>query len=82
MDALSKLDLEVLLSSRLPQCAIICSINGDGSLSVDVAGPDTSQFTIPQIDRSHYLGVAGAHKLAREILEEMVMSRQASHLLE
>lgn len=82
MDALSKLDLEVILSSRLPQCAITCSINGGGSLSVDVAGPGTSQFTISQIDRSHYPGVAGINKLAREILQEMVMSRQASQLLE
>ncbi|MFC6335292.1 hypothetical protein GIR22_11040 [Pseudomonas sp. CCM 7891] len=82
MHTLSKLELEAVLSSRLPQCTIKCSINGDASLSVDVAGPDTNRFTIANIDRTHYNGEAGINKLAREILEEMVMSRQATHLLE
>lgn len=82
MDVLSKLELEELLSSRLPQCTITCSINGDGCLSIHVAGPGTNQFTISQVERCQYHGEAGISKLAREILEEMVMSRQATHLLE
>lgn len=82
MDVLSKLDLERLLADRLPQCIVTCSINEDGCLSINVAGPGTNQFTISQIERSHYLGEEGIHRLVREILEEMVMSRQATHLLD
>ncbi|WLH10296.1 hypothetical protein PSH58_15415 [Pseudomonas hefeiensis] len=82
MDVLSKLDLERLLSDRLPQCIVTCSINEDGCLSINVAGPGTNQFTISQIERSHYHGEEGIHRLVREILEEMVMSRQDTHLLD
>lgn len=81
MDTLNKQELEAVLSSRLPQCTIACSINEDGSLSVDVRVPDAGQFTIANVDRARYRGEAGINKLAREILEEMVMSRQTSHLL-
>ncbi|KAA5834856.1 hypothetical protein F2A37_24975 [Pseudomonas chlororaphis] len=81
MDTLNKQELEAVLSSRLPQCTIACSINEDGSLSVDVVGPDADQFTVANVDRTQYHGEAGINKLAREILEEMVLSRQASHLL-
>ncbi|MDE1529634.1 hypothetical protein PVE90_07865 [Pseudomonas carnis] len=82
MDVLSKLDLEHLLSGRLPQCTVTCTINDDGCLSINVAGPGTNQFSISQIERSHYHGEDGINKLVREILEEMVMSRQATHLLD
>jgi len=47
-----------------------------------VAGPGTNQFTISQIERGYYHGEGGINKLVREILEEMVMSRQATHLLD
>jgi hypothetical protein len=79
MDTLSKLEIEAVLSSRLPNCTISCSINPDGTLSVDVIGPESDQFTIINIDRFQYHGDAGINRLAREILEEMVMSRQLSH---
>jgi len=82
MDVLSKLDLEHLLSGRLPQCTVTCTINDDGCLSINVAGPGTNQFSISQIERSHDHGEDGINKLVREILEEMVMSRQATHLLD
>lgn len=78
---MSKSELEAVLSSRLPQCTIACSINGDGSLSVEVTGPDAHQFTIANIDKSQYRGEAGINKLARELLEEMVMSRQGTHFI-
>ena len=51
-------------------------------MSINVAGPGTNQFTISQIERSHYQGEEGINKLVREILEEMVMSRQTTHLLD
>ncbi|RZO09446.1 hypothetical protein EKG40_08320 [Pseudomonas moorei] len=81
MDSLSKSELEAVLSSRLPQCSIACAINGDGSLAVEVTGPDMHQFTIPNVNRALYRGEAGISKLVREILEEMVISRQGSHLI-
>lgn len=81
MDRMSKSELEAVLSSRLPQCTIVCSINADGSLSVEVTGPDSHQFTIANIDRAQYLGEAGINKLAREVLEEMVISRRGSNLI-
>ncbi|MBV4458619.1 hypothetical protein KVG96_11705 [Pseudomonas sp. COR58] len=80
MDTLSKNELESVLLDRLPQCAVACSINEDGSLSVEVTGPDGHQFTIASIDRSKYRDDAGINRLAREILQEMVLSRQTSHL--
>ncbi|MGH8388198.1 MAG: hypothetical protein ACRESJ_22380 [Pseudomonas sp.] len=80
MDTMSKSELEAVLSNRLPQCTIVCSLNPDGSVSVEVTGPDTHQFTIANIDRSKYLGESGINKLAREILEEMILSRQGSNL--
>nr|WP_058545194.1 hypothetical protein [Pseudomonas fluorescens] len=80
MDTMSKSELEAVLSSRLPQCSIICSINADSSLSVEVTGPDEQQFMIANIDRTQYHGESGTNRLVREILEEMVMSRQSSNL--
>jgi hypothetical protein len=80
MDTLSKLEIEAILSSRLPNCTISCSINPDSSLSVDVIGPESHQFTIINIDRYQYQGETGINRLVREILEEMVISRQSSNL--
>ncbi|KAA0943458.1 MULTISPECIES: hypothetical protein [unclassified Pseudomonas] len=80
MDALNRLEIEAVLSSRLPNCIISCTLSADNTLSVDVTGPGSDQFTIVNIDRRHYQGEAGINKLAREILEEMVMSRQATRL--
>jgi hypothetical protein len=80
MDTLSKQEIEAVLSSRLPNCTIACSINPDSTLSVDVAGPGLHQFTIINIDRLQYHGGAGINRLVREILEEMVISRKSSNL--
>jgi hypothetical protein len=80
MDTMSKRELEAELSSRLPQCAIVCLINPDATMSVEATGPDGHQFTIANIDRSRYRGETGINKLAREVLEEMVLSRQGSSL--
>ncbi|KJH85745.1 hypothetical protein UG46_14920 [Pseudomonas fluorescens] len=80
MDTMSKSELEAVLSNRLPQCTIVCSINADSSLSVEVTGPDEHQFTIANIDRIQYHGETGTNRLVREIFEEMVMSRQSSNL--
>lgn len=81
MDALNKNEIEALFISRLPNCSIECSINSDGTLSIDVQSPDANQFTVASIDRHTYLGKDGINRLVREILQEMVLSRQATHLL-
>ncbi|WP_339528480.1 hypothetical protein [Pseudomonas mucidolens] len=78
MDTLNRAQIEAILSKRLPNCSISCTLKVDGTLSVDVIGPDSAQFTIVNIDRTQYHGAAGINKLVREILEEMVISRQAS----
>ena len=77
---MSRRELEELLASRLPQCVIVCAINADSSLSVEVTSPDGQQFTIANVDRSRYHGEAGTSQLVREILQEMVVSRQSSNL--
>ncbi len=78
MDTLSRLEIEMVLASRLPNCLISCSISADNTLSIDVTGPESDQFTIVNIDRRNYHGESGISRLAREILEEMVFSRQSS----
>lgn len=80
MDTLTRLEIESVLASRLPNCTISCLINPDSTLSVDISGPDSHQFTIINIDRLQYHGEAGINRLVREILEEMVISRQTSNL--
>jgi hypothetical protein len=80
MDTMSRSELEAVLSDRLPQCTIVCSINTDGTLSVELTGPEAHQFTIANIVRLQYHGEAGINRLVREILEEMVISRQSSNL--
>lgn len=78
MDTLSRLEIETVLASRLPNCLISCSMSADSTLSIDVTGPESDQFTIVNIDRRKYQGESGISRLAREILEEMVFSRQSS----
>ena len=78
MDTLNSAQIEAVLAKRLPNCLIVCTLNLDSTLSIDVTGPDSYQFTIVNIDRSLYHGATGINKLIREILEEMVISRQAS----
>lgn len=77
---MSRRELEELLANRLPQCVIVCAIHADNSLSVEVTSPDGQQFTIANIDRSRYRGEVGTAQLIREILQEMVISRQSSNL--
>nr|WP_232965861.1 hypothetical protein [Pseudomonas palleroniana] len=76
MDTLSRAEIETVLASRLPNCTVSCSISADNTLSIDVSGPDGDQFTAVNIDRRQYHGDSGINRLAREILEEMVISRQ------
>ncbi len=78
MDTLSRVGIETALASRLPNCKISCSISADSTLSIDVVAPEGDQFTAVNIDRSQYHGEAGINRLAREILEEMVLSRRFS----
>lgn len=81
MDTLTKAEIEMALSTRLPNCTVHCTINPDNSLSVTVLASDTDQFTIANINRTRYHGEPGINRLVREILEEMVMSRQSTRLL-
>ncbi|AVE03700.1 hypothetical protein CYL20_03730 [Pseudomonas palleroniana] len=78
MDTLTKVEVEAALSARLPNCAVHCAFNPDGSLSVTVTAHDADQFTIANINRARYHGESGINRLIREILEEMVISRQSS----
>ncbi|MEH6348785.1 hypothetical protein [Pseudomonas sp. 3JA] len=78
MDTPTKMEIETALSARLPNCAVSCAFNPEGSLSVTVTAHDADQFTIVNIKRAHYHGESGINRLIREILEEMVMSRQSS----
>lgn len=78
MDTLTKVEVEAALSARLPNCAVHCAFNPDGSLSVTVTTHDADQFTIANINRARYHGESGINRLIREILEEMVISRQSS----
>lgn len=80
MDTLSKMEIETVLSTHLPNCVITCTISTDSTLSVDIAGPEGDQFTAVNIDRSQYHGEAGINRLVREILQEMVLSRRTSWL--
>jgi len=79
MDTLNRVQIETVLASKLPNCKISCTLGADSSVSIDVMGPDGDQFTAVNINRTQYHGDAGINRLAREILEEMVFSRQFSH---
>ena len=76
MGTMTKQEVEDVLSDRLPNCAVSCWINQDGTLTVSVTGPASEQFTVINIDRLQYHGEEGINKLAREIMEEMVLSRK------
>lgn len=80
MDTLTKVEIEIALSTRLPNCGVKCKINPDGTLSITVLAHGADQFTIANIDSAQYHGEQGVTRLIREILEEMVMSRQSSRL--
>ncbi|WP_431033448.1 hypothetical protein [Pseudomonas yamanorum] len=80
MDTLTKVEIHIALSARLPNCRVKCAINPDRTLSVTVLAPGADQFTIANINRAQYHGESGINRLIREILEEMVLSRQASKL--
>lgn len=76
MDTLSRAEIETVLATRLPNCTVFCSISADNTMSIDVTGSEGDQFTAVNIDRRQYHGEAGINRLVREILEEMVISRQ------
>ncbi|SEC01193.1 hypothetical protein SAMN05216205_1229 [Pseudomonas mohnii] len=78
MDTMTKQQIEVILSDRLPNCTVSCSINPDGTLAVALTGPSSQQFTVINVDRLQYHGAAGINRLVREILEEMVITRKSS----
>lgn len=60
MDTLTKVEVQAALSARLPNCAVHCAFNPDGSLSVTVTAHDADQFTIANINRAHYHGESGS----------------------
>lgn len=76
MDTLSKIQIEAALTARLPSYHVECCLHSDGTLSAILTGPDSDYFAITGIIRSHYRGAESIAGLAREILEEMVLSRQ------
>lgn len=78
MDTLSRSEIETVLATRLPNCFISCTISAGNTLSIDVTDSDGAQFTVVNINRAQYHGEAGINRLAREILQEMVLSRQFS----
>ncbi len=80
MDTLTKAQIQRALARRLRNCRVSCTINPDNSLSVTVLAPDANQFTIANINRAQYHGQPGINRLVREILEDMVVSRQSSRL--
>ncbi|MDQ0704051.1 hypothetical protein QF043_002843 [Pseudomonas sp. W3I7] len=80
MDTLTKAEIDIALSARLPNCRVKCAVNPEGNLSVTVLAQGADQFTIANINRDKYHGESGINRLIREILDEMVMSRQSSKL--
>ncbi|MGV8864848.1 MAG: hypothetical protein ACOH2T_27305 [Pseudomonas sp.] len=76
MDTLSRVEIEAALAIRLPSYKVECSIHSDGTLSAVLTGPDSDHFAITGIVRSNYRGAYSIARLAREMLEEMVLSRQ------
>ncbi|WP_223455639.1 MULTISPECIES: hypothetical protein [unclassified Pseudomonas] len=78
MDTLTKAEIEAVLAARLPSYQVECSLHPDGTLSAVLSGPDSNHFAITGIVRSDYRGADSISRLAREILEEMVLSKQAS----
>lgn len=76
MDTLNKIEIEAALVARLPSYQVECCLHSDGTLSAILTGPDSDHFAITGIVRSNYCGADSITRLAREILEEMVLSRQ------
>lgn len=76
MDTLSRSEIETLLTARLPNCKVSCTVSTDNTLSIVATGPEGDQFKAVNIDRAQYHGQAGINRLVREILEEMVLSRK------
>lgn len=80
MDTLTKAEIDIALSARQPHCRVKRAVNPDGNLSVTVLVQGVDQFTIANIKRAQYHEEPGFSRLIREILEEMVISRQSSRL--
>ncbi|KPA90659.1 MULTISPECIES: hypothetical protein [Pseudomonas] len=78
MDTLSKSEIEAELASRLPSYEVECTLHSDGTLSAILSGPNADHFAVTGIVRADYRGRESLARLAREILEEMVLSRQGS----
>ena len=76
MDTLSRSEIETLLTARLPNCNVSCTVSADNTLSIVAIGPEGDQFNAVNIDRTQYHGQAGINRLVREILEEIVLSRK------
>jgi hypothetical protein len=76
MDTLNKVEIEAALGARLPGYRVECCLHPDGTLSAILTGPVSDHFAITGIVRSNYRGADSISRLAREILEEMVLSRQ------
>lgn len=76
MDTLNKDQIEAALAARLPSYQVECSLHPDGTLSAILTGPDSDHFAITSIVRSNYSGADSIARLAREILEDMVLSRR------
>ncbi|MFC3939140.1 hypothetical protein CCU68_21930 [Pseudomonas gingeri NCPPB 3146 = LMG 5327] len=78
METLSKSEIEAELASRLPSYKVECTLHSDGTLSALLSGPNADHFAVTGIVRADYKGRESLSRLAREILEEMVLSRQGS----
>lgn len=76
VDTLSKAKIETALAARLPSYKVECTLHADGTLSAILSGPDKDNFAITGVVRAHYRGSEAVARLAREILKEMVLSRQ------
>ncbi|MGY2292069.1 hypothetical protein ACW9H6_20070 [Pseudomonas sp. SDO528_S397] len=76
MDTLNLSEIEAQLSRELSCCEVSCTINSDRTLSIHVAGPDFSQFTLASIDWRLYRGEDGVNRLTREIMQDVEVFRQ------
>lgn len=76
MDKLNKVEIETALAARLPSYLVECNLHPDGTLSAILTGPASDHFAITGIVRSNYCGAEAIARLAREILEEMVLARR------
>lgn len=81
MDTLNKGEIQAALAARLPSYLVECSLHPDGTLSAVLIGPGSDHFAITGIVRSNYRGTESIARLAREILEEMVLARRGINLV-